>query len=202
MTRPPRSAAPVEPIHQRAIHDIGAIREAMDRAATFSALPGWWMSAVGVVVLPVAFLAARTRGERPMAWLGIWLASAVLVVASGVVATRAKARRLGLPLVTAPYRRFVLQFGAPIVAGMVLTPVLVRATGLSLLPGAWLLLYGVGLVTGGLNTVRPVAWTGALFMLAGLLGFLVPAAGDWLMALGFGGLHLVLGLIIGSRHGG
>jgi len=180
----------------------------MDRAVTFTALPGWYMSALGVMVLPLAFLAYRLRSDRPAAWLAIWLTAAVLGAGAGVAATWAKARRLGLPLVTAPYRRFVLLFGTPILAGGLLTPVLFRVTGVTLLPGAWLLLYGVGLVCGGLLTVSPVARTGAAFMLLGTAGLgsaalgLTPAIGDALMALGFGGLHLALGLVIGSRHGG
>jgi hypothetical protein len=202
VTRPdPRVGPAVEPIHQRAISDLGIIRDTMERAASFTALPGWWMSAMGACVLPVAFLASRLRADRPLAWLAIWLAAAALAVITGVAATRAKARRLGLPLVTAPYRRFVLLFGAPVVAGAVLTPVLFLAAGVTLLPGAWLLLYGVGLVSGGLLTVRPVAWTGGLFMVLGAVA-LAFHAGDLAMAVGFGGLHVGLGIVIGNRHGG
>ena len=44
---------------------------------------------------------------------------------------------------------------------------------------------------------------GTLFMLAGVLALLSPAGwGDAYMAAGFGGLHIVFGVLIARGHGG
>jgi hypothetical protein len=44
---------------------------------------------------------------------------------------------------------------------------------------------------------------GVLFMvLGGITLFLPVSLGDWMMALSFGGLHLVFGAIVARRHGG
>jgi hypothetical protein len=44
---------------------------------------------------------------------------------------------------------------------------------------------------------------GVLFMTLGAISFLAPAAwGNVFMAAGFGGLHIIFGIIIARNHGG
>ena len=44
---------------------------------------------------------------------------------------------------------------------------------------------------------------GSLFLLLGALALLAPSAwGDGFMAAGFGGLHVVFGVLIARKHGG
>ena len=72
-----------------------------------------------------------------------------------------------------------------------------------LLPGLWLLLYGVGVATAGAHSVRPVPLMGIAFIALGIIALFVPALdGDLMMALGFGVLQVGFGVVIARRHGG
>jgi hypothetical protein len=180
--------------------DLSFIRATMERATAFTAVPGWGGVVMGLTALAAAALAAgrETRGE----WLAVWLAEAVLAFLIGSGALAAKARRSGAPVLSRPARQFLLGVSPPIVAGGILTLALASAGQHRLLPGVWLLLYGAGVMTGGAYSVRIVPAMGLAFALLGTVAVLVPAAGDVLLAAGFGGLHVGFGLIIARRYGG
>jgi hypothetical protein len=55
----------------------------------------------------------------------------------------------------------------------------------------------------GALSVRIVPLMGLAFMALGLAGLAAPASwGNVMMAIGFGGLHIVFGTAIARRHGG
>jgi hypothetical protein len=70
------------------------------------------------------------------------------------------------------------------------------------LPGIWALVYGAAVITGGVFSVPLVPVMGACFMAAGALALLYPAAGNYAMAVTFGGLHILFGSLIARKHGG
>jgi hypothetical protein len=200
----PRPLSPMsdEPpaLHARAMDNLSFIRDTMERATAFTAVPGWGGAAMGLTALGAAGLAA-TR-PAPREWLGVWVAEAVLATVIGAAALVRKARSAKTPLFSQPARRFFLSFVPPIIVGGLLTAVLYGGGLWRALPGTWLLLYGTGVVTGGAFSVRVVPLMGLCFMATGAAALALPAWGTAWMALGFGFLHVVFGVLIARRYGG
>ncbi|HKW41836.1 MAG TPA: hypothetical protein VJN39_11360 [Gemmatimonadales bacterium] len=189
------------PLHDRALDNLRYIRQTMERAGSFTAVPGWGLVAVGVTALFAAGLTARP--PTPELWLATWLGEAVIALAIGGWSMVRKAYAVHDPILSGPGRRFGLSFLPPMAVGGLLTVTLYRAGLWHALPGVWLLLYGTGFVTGGAFSVRIVPVMGLCFMLLGAVALLGPAAwSNWLMAAGFGGLHILFGTVIARRHGG
>ncbi len=198
---PPENPSVLVPFAPRAEDQIRFIRDTMERASTFTAVPGAGGIAMGVVALAAAALSLGAKD--PEQWLGIWIAAACVAVAIGVAAMARKARRTQTDLFSGPGRRFLLMLVPPLGAGAVLTLALDRAGLVTLLPGIWLLLYGTAVVTGGAHAIRLVLVMGALFMLLGCAALSSPAAwGTAYLAAGFGALHIGFGIAIARRHGG
>jgi hypothetical protein len=189
------------PIDARAADHLRYIRETMENAAEFTAVPGWGGVAMGITALAAAFLAATQT--TPRAWLTVWLSEAFVAVAIAAPAAATKAHRANSTLFSGPGRKFVLSFAPPIVVGGLLTYAAFHAGAIALLPGIWLLLYGTAIVTGGAFSVRVVPVMGMCLMALGALALVAPATwGDALMAAGFGIVQIGFGMWIARHHGG
>ena len=196
-------AHPKEPLalHDRALEHLELIRDTMERAGSFTAVPGAGGVAMGITALAAAVIAGRQPTRQ--AWLAVWLIAAVVAGSIGLWTMARKARAVETPLLSGPGRKFALSLCPPLAVGAILTAVFYRAGLLEALPGMWLLLYGTGVVTGGAFSVRLVPAMGLWFMGLGVVALAAPAAwGDWLLAAGFGGVQVMVGAVIARRYGG
>jgi len=189
------------PIDARAADHLRYIRETMESAAEFTAVPGWGGVTMGMTALAAALLASRQ--SNPRAWVAIWLAEAFVAVAIAAPAAATKARRANSSLFSGPGRKFVLSFAPPIVVGGLLTLALFLSGAFTALPGVWLLLYGTAIVTGGAFSVRAVPIMGLCLMALGAGALFAPAAwGNAFMAAGFGLVQIGFGIWIALKYGG
>jgi hypothetical protein len=67
-------------LHARAMDNLRFIRDAMEGASAFTAVPGWGMVVIGLTAVATA-IAAQAETE-PGAWIRIWVAEAALAAAS------------------------------------------------------------------------------------------------------------------------
>jgi hypothetical protein len=189
------------PIDARAADHLRYIRETMERAAEFTAVPGWGGVAMGITALAAAYLASAQT--TPASWLRVWLIEAFVAVAIAAPTAATKAHRANSKLFSGPGRKFVLSFAPPILVGGLLTFALFHAGLFAALPGVWLLLYGTAIVTGGAFSVRIVPVMGLCLMALGAVAlFAPPAWGDGFMAAGFGMVHIGFGIWIARHFGG
>ncbi|MEP6913924.1 MAG: hypothetical protein ABI923_14275 [bacterium] len=188
-------------LHDRAMDNLKYIRETMERATAFTGISGWGQVAIGVSALAASFIAAQQKSFTN--WLAIWCAEALVALLITGWSMDRKARAAKMPLLSGPGRKVAFSLSPPLFAGGLVTVVLYRAGLTNAIPGLWLLLYGTGVVTGGMFSVSAVPIMGLCFMALGAAAFLAPAGfANWFMAAGFGGLHIVFGVIIARRYGG
>jgi hypothetical protein len=199
----PRRARPADPValDDHARDNIRFIRETMERATSFTAVPGWGGIAMGITAIGAAVIASRQTAS--LAWLLTWVCEAAVAVAIAVWTTYTKAREAGTALLSGPGRRFVYSFAPPLFVGVLLTFLLARNQSLATVPGVWLLLYGTAVVTGGAFSIRIVPLMGLCFMVLGAVAlFCPPDWGNALLGAGFGGLHIIFGAVIARKYGG
>jgi len=192
-------------LHTRAMDNLQYIRETMERATAFTAVSGWGLVAIGCTALATALATGSLAGPQKSFknWLMIWFAEAVVALLIAGWSMDRKARATKTPLLSGPGRKVAFSLSPPLLAGAILSLVLYRSESTNVIPGLWLLLYGTGVITGGMFSVSVVPIMGLAFMVLGAATLFAPAVfADWFMAAGFGGLHIIFGIIIARRYGG
>jgi hypothetical protein len=196
-----RHPSPPVSIDDHARDNLRFIRETMERAASFTAVPGWGGIAMGITALGAAAIAARQTSQT--SWLLTWIAEAFVAIGIACWTTYSKAKRANTPLITGPARRFAYSFAPPLFVGALLTIVHLRSHEIGIIPGQWLMLYGAGVVTGGAFSIRIVPLMGLCFMVLGAVALFSPWTwGNVFLAAGFGALHIIFGGIIARKYGG
>jgi hypothetical protein len=173
----------------------------MEAAAADTVVSGWGMVSVGAVAALVAPLAHFQQSR--VVWMLAWLGTACVAMLILVGASYRKAQRNDRSAIGGAGRKFVLAVMPAMLVGLVLSGAFLWRGDTTMLPAIWLFMYGVAVMAGGAFSVRAVPVMGGAFLLLGGLALVAPPAwGDWLMMLGFGGLHVVFGAWVAVRHGG
>ena len=199
LVTPEREEPPA--LHERAMDNLKYIRETMERATAFTGISGWGQVAIGVTALAATLIASRQSSFKD--WMVVWLVEELVALLIAGWSMDRKARASKMPLLSGPGRKVAFSLTPPIFAGGLFTIVLYRAGLTDAIPGLWLLLYGTGVVTGGMFSVSVVPIMGLCFMALGAAACIAPAGfANWFMAAGFGGLHIIFGTIIARKYGG
>ncbi|MBX3281166.1 MAG: hypothetical protein KF756_01695 [Acidobacteria bacterium] len=190
-----------ESLSDRAIDNLRYIRETMERSASFTAVPGYGGILMGVTAVVAAYIA--NAQVYLVDALGVWLVEAALAFAIGLLAMWQKSKIAGQSLISTPARKFAFGFAPPLVAGVVIVLGLWKFGHYYEMAPICMLSYGAAVTCGGAYSVRVVPVMGWLFMAIGAVAFLLPSSySNLMMALSFGGLHIIFGAIIARNYGG
>lgn len=185
----------------QALEELKYIRRTMENAGSFTAVSGWGQVAVGAIGVGGATVASLQ--PDPDRWLIAWLTTAVIAFAVSLATTRMKARSAEQSMWSPAARKFALAFTPAIAVGALLTSALYLRGGADLIPAVWLMLYGAAVCAGGTFSVRPVPLMGLMFLVLGSAALFTPASwANAVLVAGFGGLHILFGLVIARRYGG
>jgi hypothetical protein len=196
-------ASPQSPLRtsDRALEQIRYIRDTIDGATRFTAVPGRGTALIGTTAVVAAFIAYRqpTLDGALLTWTG----EAFVAITIGVIALYRKMRRTGIGFVRGPARKFLLALVPPGICSAALSLVLALRDETAFVAPVWLMGYGTAVIAAGAHSVVAVPIMGASFVVLGLVSlFVAPELHNALLALGFGLGHIVFGTFIAHRHGG
>jgi hypothetical protein len=171
------------------------IRASMEAAASL-AVPGSAGIASGVIGSIATVLSAIPALHEH--WLPIWLVAAVVAAVVGSMLLAQQSSLRGMTLGGAPFRKFAIGLLPSLFAGAVMTAVHWWQGNLPAIPGTWLLLYGCGLISASVATGRSLGILGAAFFIVGAIALTMPPELQiFMLGLGFGGLHITFGIVMG-----
>ena len=189
----------------KALGDIRTIRRQMARSTEFRGYGPATLAGTGVIAIVAAGAQALWVSDpayHMQAYLGIWVATAVLSAALTGVQMYSRTRRMHSGLSDEMLRLAVEQFLPSAGAGMLVTIVLLRyaPTALWMLPGIWQVVFSLGVFSSCRFLPRPMIAAGAWYLVTGLICLAcgdIRALSPWAMGIPYGaGQLLVAGILL------
>lgn len=201
----PTLTAPLE----EARENLRVIRQTMERSTKYSTLSGLSGVLIGLVAIAGVVLTHQVIGNVAMRrdlqiaeLAAIWTIVLIVAVAIEFVANKRRAAGVGKHVVSSLGAHIVLAALPGFLAAAVLTTFFVMHHLLFSVWGVWMLCYGLAICAVGLFSVKPVSLLGGAFVLAGAVTLLLPPVAQLpMMALTFGGFHILYGVLMARKHG-
>jgi len=189
----------------KALSEISAIRGHIARGAVFRGYGPITLATTGLLALAAATLQAYwlpAPQRDVVAYLSIWVPTAALSLLIISVETITRARRLHCGLAAQMMQAAAEQFLPAIVAGLLLTVVLLRYApqGLWMLPGLWQVVFSLGVFASCRFLPRAMFTAGIWYLCCGLMCLSVGpgqrALGPWMMGVPFGAGQLIVAAVL------
>ena len=184
---------------KEALASLETIRTILERSTNYT-----HFAPAGIVAGGISASAAAVGGRlldlgpdrRPIQFLLLWGAAFLVAFVAGVGASAHRARRRGEAFWSRKLEYVAAGFIPPAAGAAILTAAFYDSGRLDLCPGAWMILYGIAILSVGVVLdweFRATAWA---FLIAGSAALFVLREHPHLsMGCAFGGLHIALGAV-------
>ncbi len=204
-----------------ALEDIKDIRSMMERSTRFLSLSGWsgvWAGAVALVSACIAWsiIGPAPSYERqslttsniidryndPLVFRLALLAILTFIIAfcGAYYFTWRKAASSGRKMWTHAARQLMWHIMLPLIVGGFFCLAFLLHGHYNFIAPACLGFYGLALVNGSKYTLGEIRWLGYLELVLACIALFVSGFGLGFMALGFGLLHILYGIVMWNKH--
>jgi hypothetical protein len=145
----------------------------------------------------------KLASNQRIAFCAMWLAIAVVAVTVNAVLTLHMARKRKISMYARPAQVATFALSPCVVVAAVLSYqfFIIAPEGIRYIAPIWMMLYGTGVYTAGLFSVRPPRVLGLAFVAAGIVVlFFFPTHGVFSMAATFGLFHVLFGVYVVSKQ--
>jgi len=190
---------------REALTQITEIRLQLARTEVFRGYRAMPVAFSGGVALLAALIQAGTIADPTVQigpYLVLWIGAAVVSALAAGLEMMIRARNAGSPMTRELTWLAVEQFCPSLLAGALVTVVLLRAAPESLwmLPGLWQIFFGLGIFASCRLLPKQTFWVAVFYVGTGLAVLAVPhgeaALSPWLMGLPFGAGQLLAAAVL------
>jgi len=186
--------------------DLKTIRQMMEKSTKFLSLNGLSLVFAGIIALIGGWYAndilnCKCEIEILIPHLLI-TAIVVLTLAVGVITFFCwrKSKKNHQSLFNSVTRRAAYNLLVPLAAGGAFSLILLMRGYIAIIAAAMLIFYGLGLINASKYTFREIHFLGICEVIVGLLAAIFPYHGILFWSIGFGGLHIIFGLIMYFKY--
>ena len=185
---------------REALSEIRSIRGHMARYTEFRGYGPLTLAGTGVLAIAIAALQSHWAidlGPQPARFLAMWIGAAAVALTSIGIETFSRAHRIHSSLAMQMLHAALEQLLPAIVAGVLLTAVVVRTAPQSqwMLPGLWQILFSLGVFASCRFLPRATFAVGVWYLATGMACLAIgpdAAASPWEMGIPFGVGHLMV----------
>lgn len=197
-----------EPDAREAEENLRVIRDLMERSTKYSTFSGLSGILAGVASIIGCLVTQSLQHQFPniddlrVPFLITWSAVILFAIGADYLITKRRAARVGKRVISRLGTQMFVASAPGLGTGGLLTLLFLQRNMLPDIYPVWMLCYGIAVSAVGLFSQREVSYLGAAFLLAGAATMLFfPAMGLPLVAVTFGGFHIIYAIVVARRDG-